>query len=780
MNFVKSLGGQILRRFYFIFLFELTFMAFLLSSAWSAPYVRSVSAQGYGSENVEGQGVSYDAEQLNLDKVLITNHVYNHIFEPYLNPVSPVFITSDVVLSAFHVLLKESVAAMEEANAQKAIDILKLIWSKIAPKEKSATGNLEDQKISESSQEKLSVEDYAKSVTELRNAAGRRAQIVIAVAIKLLEDNSINLDEQLNRIVGNEVSKIVSGEGIEMPEWTGVSDSEFMTLDYSRYKPRGLYTQSELLKRYFMVLSWLRSIPFRVDNDVEFLSILLLGKTLNASYMADYSKQREIEKFFRYYRDLTGQPGDRDLLFAAQIVRDRPSDLETVREYLVKRIEDSKERLKEKGRFVIVPDDSAATTLGNFKIISEHRMPDTYLFQRTTGFKESFHSRPSGLEICAVLGSDFALEQLVIGATQDQKDLLYKTIDNFKPVFKSESLYKRYLNCLAELIDDTEHDAPDFMSGKAWKIKSCNTVLSGWSQFRSTWELPSRYNTLLTNGSLSDFPIGFVEPEPEFFGRLGRLVEDIKDLLERSGAFVPPRDIITKDLRVFAGLIKENKYPKPDEVSENPSEEEIFAIDRSIMSIAALGNIIYSREDFISRREVILEKILSLANNIEKGKYDDDPNYQAFVLETNIDTKQLWMSLCSICKRLEVLAHKQLRDVDISKEEKYFLIDFGEKLISMMLCDRYSYPRSVCAAPGITRVYLNPDRGGYLHVGIGRPRLMYVLYPYKGKEVLCHGAVSLYYEFVTPELLTDEQWKERLGSNNQPENPVWLKPIITP
>ena len=57
---------------------------------------------------------------------------------------------------------------------------------------------------------------------------------------------------------------------------------------------------------------------------------------------------------------------------------------------------------------------------------------------------------------------------------------------------------------------------------------------------------------------------------------------------------------------------------------------------------------------------------------------------------------------------------------------------------------------------------------------------MYVLYPYKDKEILCMGAVIPYYEFGSPIGLTDEQWNERFNDDEPPESPVWLKPIMDP
>jgi hypothetical protein len=75
-------------------------------------------------------------------------------------------------------------------------------------------------------------------------------------------------------------------------------------------------------------------------------------------------------------------------------------------------------------------------------------------------------------------------------------------------------------------------------------------------------------------------------------------------------------------------------------------------------------------------------------------------------------------------------------------------------------------------------VYANPQEKGCLSVGIARPRKLYVLYPWKGKTVLCVGAVMPYYEFISKSRLTDESWKKRLDSANRPAILQWMSPLV--
>jgi hypothetical protein len=126
---------------------------------------------------------------------------------------------------------------------------------------------------------------------------------------------------------------------------------------------------------------------------------------------------------------------------------------------------------------------------------------------------------------------------------------------------------------------------------------------------------------------------------------------------------------------------------------------------------------------------------------------------------------------------LESLAHKQLRQIPFSAEEDKFIGDYGTTLAKIMFYGGNSYSTPRDDAPRAVDVFSNPNLGRYLIVGVGRPRLLYVLYPWQGKEFLCEGAVMPYYEFVHNQRLTDTEWKSLLDSASAPTAPSWLKSI---
>jgi hypothetical protein len=75
-------------------------------------------------------------------------------------------------------------------------------------------------------------------------------------------------------------------------------------------------------------------------------------------------------------------------------------------------------------------------------------------------------------------------------------------------------------------------------------------------------------------------------------------------------------------------------------------------------------------------------------------------------------------------------------------------------------------------------VYHDPKIDRQLAIAIGRPRALYVLYPWKGKLVLCRGAVMSYYEYPSDRRLTDAEWKDLLDSPGAPAQPEWIQPLV--
>ncbi|MGE4489293.1 MAG: DUF3160 domain-containing protein [Kiritimatiellales bacterium] len=635
----------------------------------------------HSQTNLAGLTAS-DQDKLEENRILVANESYRQIFEAYQeNNAHPFFITSDSLLNAYHVLYEESIRRMELQLAAKGPEILSVMLKNIEPLDKQLKGN-----------------------SKLASAAKHRAKLVLGIGLRLMDENFRFGDKTLDPLLNDEVKRIEKASGIFRPDWLG--DSPVQTLDYSRYQPRGFYTQTESLTRYFRAVAWLQSIPFRLNSDEEFLSILMMSNSLYRKHFSNRAEQEHYTRFFDAHSLFIGLQDDWSLVTQIDLERYGNGDFtwNLTGEWFNKRI---RERyLESYANRPLINDQIIDNAIGpNYRIISAYRTPASVLFQRTTDIRQFNRPYPTGLEVATALGSDFVRQTL----KDPQKEKLLKTIDSSRQYFQStisqrvfgvsqssfgKSLYFQYLETLQLLLDKPEPDAPDFMFKPAWEIKSCNTVLGGWAQLRSTWILHSKQTALCLG--IHNMPPGFVEPDPEFFGQMAELVRNTRETLDRSGAF----------------------------------------------------------------------------------DYSDEQKSKAFSfsqIEQDFDVESLWEQLDDACRQLQIIAHKQLRGAEFNPMETRFIKGYGKTLKQIML--HFDDIPAHDNAPRIGDVFSNPNSGGYLHVGIGRPQKLYVLYPWKGNDVLCEGAVMPYFELVRDERLSRDQWKDLLDSDEKPTCPQWFRPL---
>lgn len=703
------------------------------------------------------------------DQVWITNRSYRQIFEPYLFPQGPVFVTGDAVLQAFHVLLAQSVDRFEQAGAACLQQALRLMRRQGAAKQQEAE-TADSGRAAGSPEGRAGGPETADSGYQgLRQRARLRARIVIAVAQQLIGEDEPALDPDIAAIVETEVRRVAEADGVHLPEWFGAADDLFDGIDYSVFRPHGYYRQSETLKRYFRTVRWLQSIPFRVDSDEELLAILLLSGALTSTQRADSDARRTAENYLRCFRDLFGRKDDRDLLFAAAILKDRPADLDTVRQHLQSVDGMPAEEIQHWN-----PDPHRAALF----IISPSRLPDEQFFQRRQESENLIYADPSGLEISALLGSGYARSQLDLRLPVAYRQFLQAEIERFGMEMASDGLYTQYLRAVAALLDPPEPDAPAFTRGTAWKAKSCNAALAGWVLMRKLLPVNRSPAGEAIEEVFTEVPAGFVEPDPEFFDRLGELSRRAANIFDRCSALPEPAAQFAAWLRQFERLLAEDRFPGGSDDAQALSSQEREAVEKSLAILSTLEDRRADAATGAGRKDLLRKAAADVAESLIRGEYDQDPAYQALVIESGLDLKQRWQQLHAICRRLEVMAHKQLRKVAFNEKETYFLNDFGFALAAVMLYGGDSYRRPRDDAPAAFTYFFDPRSKKHLHAAVARPREIIVAYPTDGRYLICRGAVLPYYEFIATTDLSDELWRRRLDSDERPSPLRWLDPVM--
>jgi hypothetical protein len=734
--------------------------------AWAAGFGREKPAQlrvvSWEDQARASELTWRDIAALDKNKILITRQFYTQVYETYAGdfpefgkPAMTVFITSDSLLAGYHALYEDSIRRMEEVNARKLPPLLRNMLDNLQ--------SLDDKDL------------------ELAKAAKRRGLIVLGTALKLLGDDSLKLPPDVADLVAKEVAKVQAATAAEKPDWIGPPDHGFMAIDYTRFKPRGFYVKTPRLQQYFRAVAWLQAIPFRSGQEEELLSILFMAQSVKGGDDRWISpKVKECEDFVGRFNKFLGKADDLDIYDAMRLgwgeafgdeafVTQVSSNLGPIRQKAETMVPEGQRGLVNDQialyRAEPLPKEPSPVT---FHVLSARQTPDAILFQRVTQ-PALPREYPSGLDLLAALGSRFAQTRL----EPELDGRLLSTIDETRKFFAEPTLYQEYLDCLKILLKRPPADAPKFMFEEPWQIKSGQTVLGGWTQLRHTWVLQAK-NVWCLAGE-PPLPVGFVEPVPEFFDSMAVLAQHTEDLIDQAGTFDLDLAEMAADARHAADLLQSQGIDKGVELNKDGLDQEDWGTLRRAAALLGQEET-FSWGDVGVFKAATVERLRAMAKQFEAGEV---PNYAVFLKVQKahaVEVLQPWTQLRTLCLRLSLLAHKQLRGVPFTEEEDRFIGTYGKELARLMLCK--GEPLGNDDAPKAVDVFSHPQQGKVLEAAIGRPRAIYVLYPYKGAEVLCRGAVVPYYEFTSSERLTDQEWLGRLDSKDAPDVPEWIRPIV--
>ncbi len=135
--------------------------------------------------------------------------------------------------------------------------------------------------------------------------------------------------------------------------------------------------------------------------------------------------------------------------------------------------------------------------------------------------------------------------------------------------------------------------------------------------------------------------------------------------------------------------------------------------------------------------------------------------------------------LTRMCMKAKEIATRQLAGKKLTEEQREWVLGFDSMLASLYGSRGNTLDgaadRSIVAT-------ISSDREGQqaLHVGLAKPRTIYVIIDYGGKLQLARGGVMSYREFWRPlskGRLTDQQWRKMIKEGKTPKPPKWLADI---
>ena len=449
----------------------------------------------------------------------------------------PLMVTSDSVLHLYHLFFDQ---LLKFSEVKEFIAMLDLMVPGMAQ--------------ASSLQQQVLTGDLAE--------AARRNKAYFLVAARLL-DPGANVPADVKDLVEAELALIEATPGLkpspifnqDCPEacdpcqgadQLACKDFICMCEDYSQYKPRGHYTQSEDLKRYFRAMIWLGRIGLRIKSDMETVQAVLAtdslksvtveykGETLAASLL--WQRIYKVTSFFvGAADDLTFHEYDRAVRTALG-ESFQLSDLADAANLAKLKVELDKLREPEiLGGFVAALLDETAETKG-WRFMGQRFAPDSYVLGRmvwdhvdpdltSPEFSQAVGAcmevpdecveiapevsdcicyagliadpknaygvcrlLPRGLDVMAVLGSETAvsiLEQDQRYCTfSDQLGALSNEFAEYTVADWTQNAYWAWLHALKPVLAVKGEGWPVWMQSFAWQVKQLNCALTSWAELR--------------------------------------------------------------------------------------------------------------------------------------------------------------------------------------------------------------------------------------------------------------------------------------------------------
>ena len=399
------------------------------------------------------------------DETSFFNYYYN-IFNEQEN----ILLTKDFMFHAEHLLLDYSLAYSEEKYLYNMLDSLLDI---MIEQTRTSLSQVKSGNLNESYQIALAYLSVSKKC--------------------LFEDYSPDIS--IKERVISELQLIERAEGFTE------SNIFHKKEDYSQYKPRGHYTRSEMLKRYFKSMMYLMRMRFSIelrnekDPQTELRAALIVGNSLRNSKTAMnlYKKMNEVIsvllpqeddlRITELYDSIGGtfsnfELSDEKKMNFARDMAVKLSDSKIISDYK----EDNEDK-------VIVIGFMAQRYIFDSEVF-QNLVYDKVTYYKGKGNPFTLHSgvraMPRGLDLMYVLGSGIAFQIL-----SDEGDVQYKQylenaskmIDEGKNL-KKNSFYNRMLFQYQTVINEKKESSPSFMLSENYQYKELSTVLASWTSLR--------------------------------------------------------------------------------------------------------------------------------------------------------------------------------------------------------------------------------------------------------------------------------------------------------
>ncbi len=575
--------------------------------------------------------------------------------------------------------------------------------------------------------------------------------------------------------VGHTVSRAMDAR--DVIGWTDLF-GQLRIVDYTQFEPRGHYTKTEQLKRYFRAMMWCFRIDFRLTPAIQFredpeeiasalrqvgAAALLAQLIVDQGLEERWAQMENVLAAVGGYGDAMTPPQFKEILEAADAldVGSIGSEEEAI-ELQRQLLEGTLGVQNIRSHAILSPRNTQqqAVLSRSFTFFSQRFVLDSWAMSKVVfdsiifdenGIPEEtdkiFRRIPSGLDVAFTAFANNAALPILVDRMEDPLGRAYRdgypyqnnlaavraVLDDQPEEAWMGNVYHHWLRTLRGLSHlPQEETLPHCMRTEAWARKDLNTQLASWTQLRHDTILYAKQSaTALT---ICSFPDGYVEPRPRVWARLREMAGAMQAVVEA----LPAEGEIEIETEIFPGFTETTTI---DVVTWKEAMSGFYA--RFAARVVTLETLVAKQlrhEPFTDEDLTFIDGLIQSGGTVGSG---GERRYDGWYPE---------------------LFYQRLEDVADNAAGEF------DALVTDVHTD---FPDAI-----------SDDPGTILHEAVGGiPFMLVAVEREDGRRAVYGGPVLSHYEFDTgPELirLTDEAWRDRLFQGEIPVPHDWTRDYLVP
>lgn len=489
---------------------------------------------------------------------------------------TPNFVTTDAMLHNYHLFFNHLLKTVEEEQLRPELQKLNTAML-TASKEQYQV--LKESPWENAAKRNLAFFNVASCLLDPNTKIAKEVQTEVETELQLIKEQ--------NTTTASPVMNMGAEPGVTDP----------LQEDYTQYIPRGHYTRSDDLKTYFQSMMWNGRMTFRLKNEDETRSAILMTLALE-----QHNNRVSWEKIYRTTNFFVGQSDDPGCseysglineVYGPELSLQELSTNENKWQTLLQKASELKGPMINSIPIfdpTIQPDREKEIT--GFRFMGQRYTIDADIFQRLIyrEVKENdqgdLRLLPKGLDIPAAMGSSEAsniLKEMGEFSYQNYSENMSRMQKHLAGLDAStwhQNLYWNWMNTLTPLTREIQEGCPSFMQNQAWQRKELNTFLASWTELKHDTILYAKQCYAECGGCIPDNidDRGYVEPNPHLYARLAALSAMTRDGLQ-SQNIINERDV--ESLNRMETLALNLKAISEKELQGQSLTEEEYELIRS-------------------------------------------------------------------------------------------------------------------------------------------------------------------------------------------------------